>query len=90
MVSIATVSCVLRDEAGDMTHVGGTNSNGTNWKLSVKQTIEEIESRKWRFYVGSGTSKVEITVVKRSDGSKYLRTRADEASANNLDKLKSC
>ena len=31
--------------------VGGINTNGTQWKLTLDAAIEGMESGKWRFYV---------------------------------------
>ena len=64
---------------------------GMYWSpVSKKDAIAEIESYNNSYYVRVNYQEVEIHVVKRSDGTKYLRTDPDKTTRNNLDELPDC
>nr|WP_271540331.1 DUF3892 domain-containing protein [Bradyrhizobium sp. CCBAU 45321] len=50
-------------------NVGGLNSDGTRWKLSVKKTIRNLESREWEYYVEESGVTVEVIVATDGDTS---------------------
>mgnify|MGYP003575549383 CR=1 FL=1 len=71
--------------------IGGLNSNGTKWKLSLAEAIEGIESNKWAFYVNNiYGGKVNVVIAKTPLGYKYLKTEADTTEKNNLLELPEC
>ncbi|MCA1530548.1 DUF3892 domain-containing protein [Bradyrhizobium yuanmingense] len=64
-------------------NVGGLNSDGTRWKLSVKKTIRNLESREWEYYVEESGVTVEVIVA--TDGRhKYIKTTVDRIQPDNL------
>jgi hypothetical protein len=67
-----------------ITHIGGED-----WKLTQEKAIAEIESGKRSFYVSKDGKKVNVVVAKRN-GSKYLKTEADDSEPNNLLSLPEC
>lgn len=59
--------------------VGG--GAGTSTKPSM---VEFIDVKKGRAYVGTGSARVEVGVIRPANGDPYLRTYADQNWNNNL------
>lgn len=70
-------------------NVGGQNADGARWKQSVDQTIREIESREWEFFVTEGGRTVDVIVATHT-GNKYIKTTADGIQPDNLLSLPEC
>jgi len=70
--------------------IGGTNQDGTRWKLSQEKAIEGIETDKWKFYANAGGKSVWVIVAVSAQGHKYLKTEADGEQPNNLLSLPEC
>lgn len=73
-----------------ISHVGGQNPDGTQWKLSLTDAIKGIESGQWKFYVSVGGDSVWVIVSKSAAGNKYLKTENDGDQPNNLLSLPEC
>lgn len=70
-------------------NVGGVNSDGTRWKQSQKQTVDEIDSRQAEFYVDEAGRVVDV-IVATHNGHRYIKTEADRVGENNLLRLPEC
>jgi uncharacterized protein DUF3892 len=88
---IKCINKIPRDDPADrIKRVGGVNPNGTRWHQDQQQTISEIESGQWGFYVMRGGRRIDVVVAISRFGNKYIKTVADGEDQNNLLSLPDC
>lgn len=94
MAKTAQIKCVNKRDRDNpwerIINVGGVNSDGSRWKQSQEETIQEIEAGTWKFYVSVNNDPVWVIVAKSKFGNKYLKTEPDGDQPNNLLSLPEC
>jgi hypothetical protein len=88
------VECIKKyprqDPHRHITDIGGTNADGTRWKLTEEAAIDGIRAGKWDFYVHVGTHTVRVIIARAASGRDYLKTEADGYRPDNLLALPEC
>jgi Protein of unknown function (DUF3892) len=89
-VCISCITKIPRTDPRKRVHkVGGTNVDGSRWKLREDQAISRIEDGTHSFYVSVGWRNEDVVVATHS-GHKYLKTTADGDQPDNLLSLPEC
>ena len=70
-------------------NIGGTNGDGSRWKMSVTAAIAAIENGTYAFYVNRGGTSVDV-IVATNNATKYLKTKNDGLQPDNLLSLPEC
>lgn len=70
-------------------NIGGTNADGSRWKMTVSYAITKIEDGTYSFYINRGGASVDV-IVASNNGTKYLKTKNDGLQPDNLLSLPEC
>lgn len=94
MANQIRVECIKKTSRTDpherISNIGGTNPDGTRWKLAEADAIAGIEGGKWTFYVERPQGDRVAVVIATRLGRRYLKTTADGEQPNNLLALPEC
>jgi Protein of unknown function (DUF3892) len=93
MANRARIRCINKTDRQNpherIENIGGVNEDGRRWKQSQQQTIREIESGEWEFFVSEAGRTVDV-IVATHNGNKYIKTEADGIQPDNLLALPEC
>lgn len=73
-----------------ITSIGGVNQDGSRWKRSQQQAVNDIETGTYQYYVLVNGSSVNVIVAVSASGNKYIKTEPDAEQPNNLLSLPEC
>ena len=79
------VRCSVKQD-NRVTHIGGTNSDGTAWKMSEQEALAGIKSGKLKFYMTSGV----WLGASQEQGRDVLKPVGDGADPSALLRLPNC
>ena len=89
-IQIKCINKTNRDDPHNrIQNVGGTNADGSRWKLSEDQAIQDVNAGKYRFWTAGGGKSVWV-IVANLNGNFYLKTEPDGVQPNNLLALPEC
>jgi hypothetical protein len=87
------ISCINRRTRTDpherISNVGGLNSDGTRWKLSLDEAIAGIDDGKYTFWTMGGGQRANV-IIAYHNMNRYLKTVADKVHPDNLLALPDC
>ena len=91
MATRRQIGCINKSDRSNphtsIQNIGGIE-NGTRWKISEAQAIQNIESGLYSYFVNRG-GEVNVIVATRN-GKKYLKTVSDGETPDNLLSLPEC
>jgi hypothetical protein len=95
MAKHATIRCIIKDDRQNpyeaIQYVGGISADGTRWKQTQKQTVQEIDSGEWSFdSLGTDGVKAKVITATSRFGHRYIKTEPDKDVPDNLLSLPTC
>ena len=93
MAAARRIECIrLRDggKSAPITHVGGSNADGTPWGMPAREAIREIETGRTKFYCEVLGQSYLVVVGTDNEGAKFLKTAIDSDSPDCLLRLPRC
>ena len=82
------IRCVQRGEGNRpherITHIGGSTSDGTRWKISQTEAMAGMRDGVWTFYVSLDGETLRVDIAKGEKGEEYLKTEKDGTQPEQL------
>lgn len=83
------VKCIIKNDRYNVyeriTHIGGDG-----WKITQSEAIKFIENGTHSFFVNANGHEVDVIVAISPYNNKYIKTKADDRTPNNLLSLSEC
>lgn len=89
MATRVQISCINKSDRTNP-HERIRNVGGPGWKWSEAQAIAAIEAKTYEFFVSRGGRTIDVVVQKSAAGNKYLKTKEDGVTPDNLLALPEC
>jgi hypothetical protein len=93
MAHSVQISCINKTDRQNrhekIKNVGGLNADGSRWKMTEEKAIQDIENGTYTFWTKGGGEKTDVIIALHL-GRKYLKTRADTTTKDNLLSLPEC
>ena len=94
MPKTQTIRCINKIDRENpyerIQRVGGLNPDGRRWSQTQQQTVQDIDTGEWEYFVGEGVHRVKVVTALSPFGNRYIKTAADGQEPNNLLKLPEC
>jgi isocitrate lyase len=87
------IECIRQDDGRKgprISHVGGSNADGTPWAMPESEVIREIEAGSTKFYCDVLGQSYLVVVGTDKAGAKFLKTAIDSDSPDCLLRLPRC
>lgn len=72
------------DNISDLEYIGGLNSDGTLWKMSIERAIKFIEDKKGTFFIVKESKELEIIINKERNSLVILINQPIELSLSGI------
>ena len=93
MAQSVEISCINKTDRQNrhekIKNVGGINADRTRWKMTEEKAIQDIENGTYAFWTKGGGEKTDVIIALHL-GRKYLKTKADTTTKDNLLSLPEC
>jgi|SRR6187402_2642477 len=94
----AQIQCINKSDRYNpwerIINVGGVGGDGKRWRIAQQDAIIHIETREWDFFVKQRVHgvdhEVDVVVAISAWGNKYIKTKPDGDSPDNLLSLPEC
>ena len=84
------ITCVRVSSKGRIAEIGGTETGGSTWRLSLEAAITAVEGGREFFVERPEGDRVAVEIASSASGRRYLKTEADGDEPNNLLALPRC
>jgi hypothetical protein len=90
-VQVSCINKTSRSSAHErIQNIGGVNGDGSRWRMSESQAIQDIKNGRYAFYVERPVGRRVNVIIASRLSREYLKTEADGEQPDNLLALPEC